>query len=407
MATTNTNTDLSDSLLSTDIYEISDFIDQIRRNNISDINDTASIVGIFGYMNEIFSQSLQNTLVVVSETSNETIPTRAKFSKNIIAHALNYGITKLMAEPAVMTLMIYLPLSYLEINFTEQDITSGNAKFIFDKDVPINVDEFEFHLDYDVIINRIKNPSTGKFTYTAMYDLFETGTTVVKKQNPISDITNPYITTLVQQTINGVDYLAFSARLHQVSTVQIEKNILTDNDIENKTITFTFEDQLASFDVDVEENGKTIHMTPIYSGLLDNTVTDYYCNYEYLDENTIRIIFNRDSYVPGMNANVKINVKRSEGASGNFVYNNNFRTSMKSDKYDNYNGMYILVYPLLEGTSAGGKDKKSISDLKKIIPKEASSRGAIINTTDLENFFNSINDNSCKLYFSKKRDNPL
>ena len=348
MATTNTNTDLSDSLLSTDIYEISDFIDQIRRNNISDINDTASIVGIFGYMNEIFSQSLQNTLVVVSETSNETIPTRAKFSKNIIAHALNYGITKLMAEPAVMTLMIYLPLSYLEINFTEQDITSGNAKFIFDKDVPINVDEFEFHLDYDVIINRIKNPSTGKFTYTAMYDLFETGTTVVKKQNPISDITNPYITTLVQQTINGVDYLAFSARLHQVSTVQIEKNILTDNDIENKTITFTFEDQLASFDVDVEENGKTIHMTPIYSGLLDNTVTDYYCNYEYLDENTIRIIFNRDSYVPGMNANVKINVKRSEGASGNFVYNNNFRTSMKSDKYDNYNGMYILVYSLLE-----------------------------------------------------------
>ena len=65
--------------------------------------------------------------------------------------------------------------------------------------------------------------------------------------------------------------------------------------------------------------------------------------------------------------------------------------------------MYILVYPLLDGTSAGGKDKKSISDLKKIIPREASSRGAIINTTDLQNFFNSINDNSCKLYFSKKR----
>ena len=407
MATTNTNTDASDSVLSTDIYEISDFIDQVRQNNISDVSDTASIVGIFGYMNEIFSQTLQNTLVVVSETSNETIPTRAKFSKNIIAHALNYGITKLMSQPAVMTLMIYLPLNYLELNFTEQDATSGTAKFIFDKDVPINVGEFEFHLDYDVIINRIKNPNTGKYVYTAMYDLFQSGTTIVKRQNPISDITNPYITTLVQQTINGIDYLAFSARLHQVSTIQIEKNILTDNDIENKTLTFTFEDQLAAFDVEAEENGKTIHMTPVYSGLLDNTITDYYCNYEYLDENTIRIIFNRDSYVPGLNANIKINVKRSEGASGNFVYNNNFRTSMKSDRYDNYNGMYILVYPLLDGTSAGGKDKKSISDLKKIIPREASSRGAIINTTDLQNFFNSINDNSCKLYFSKKRDNPL
>ena len=62
-------------------------------------------------------------------------------------------------------------------------------------------------------------------------------------------------------------------------------------------------------ELDVEENGKTIHMTPIYSGLLDNTVTDYYCNYEYLDENTIRIIFSRDSYVPGMNAKVIVNVK--------------------------------------------------------------------------------------------------
>ena len=30
-----------------------------------------------------------------------------------------------------------------------------------------------------------------------------------------------------------------------------------------------------------------------------------------------------------------------------------------------------------------------------------------INTTDLQNFFNSINDTECKLYFKKKRDNPF
>ena len=69
--------------------------------------------------------------------------------------------------------------------------------------------------------------------------------------------------------------------------------------------------------------------------------------------------------------------------------------------------MYALIYPLLQGLSSGGKDKKSISDLKKIIPREASSRGAIINTTDLQNFFNSINDYECKLFFKKKRDNPF
>ena len=139
MATTNTNTS-SETILSSDIYEIADFYDQIRRDNIPDIDDTASMVGIFGYMNEMFSQTMQNTLIVVSETTNETIATRAKFSKNVIAHALNFGITDINAKPAVMTLMIYLPISYLENNFTELNTTTGKAKFILSSKVPICID---------------------------------------------------------------------------------------------------------------------------------------------------------------------------------------------------------------------------------------------------------------------------
>lgn len=406
MASTNTNTN-SETVLSTDIYEVADFFDQIRHDHISDLDDTASMVGIFGYMNEMFSQTLQNTLIVVSETSNETIATRAKFSKNVIAHAINLGINDINAKPATMTFMIYLPLTYLEANFTDLDITTGKAKFILSRKVPIFVDTFEYHLDYDVIITRTKNLN-NVYVYTAMYDLFETGTTVVKQQNPISNITNPYITTLVQANIDNTDFIAFSARLHQITYIEQTKNILTSNSIENKTITFDFDDQLAAFDVDVIENGVTTHLTPVYDGLLDYTIEDgSWCYYEYVNENTIRVKFSRDSYVPGLNAVVKINISLSNGASGNFTYNQSFRTALKSEEYNNYNGMYALIYPLLDGLSSGGKDKKSVSDLKKIIPREASSRGAIINTTDLYNFFNSINDNECKLYFKKKRDNPF
>ena len=100
MASTNTNTSIetistSENILSTDIYEISEFIEGVRDNTIDDLSETSSIVGIFGYMNEMFSQSLQNTLIVVSETSNETISTRAKFKKNVITHSMNLGITKI------------------------------------------------------------------------------------------------------------------------------------------------------------------------------------------------------------------------------------------------------------------------------------------------------------------------
>lgn len=406
MASTNTNTD-NQNILSTDIYEISEFLDQIREDNIPDLDGTNSIVGIFGYTNEMFSQTLQNALVVISETTNETIPTRAKFTKNIISHAMNNGITDICATPAVMTMMIYLPITYIEANFTEINKTTGKAKFILSKECPIMVGNHEFHLDYDIIFTRIKNPQ-GNYIYTAMYDLFETGTTQVKKSNPVSDITNPYITTLIQCKLERTDFLAFSARLHQVTVNTIEKNILTNSPIENKTVTFEFNDQLAAFDIDVIENDTVTHLTPVYSGLLDYTIPDgSWCHYNYINKNTIRIIFSKDSYVPSMNAVVKINIQTSEGAGGNFTYNNNFRISLKSVTYNNYNGMYAYIYPLLNGVSNYGKDAKSISNLKAIIPREISSRGAVINTTDLENFFNSINNDESKLYFKKKKDNQF
>ena len=406
MATTNINTD-DRNLLSTDIYDVSAFLDQIRQDHISEVDETSAMVGIFGYMNEMFSQSLQNSLIVSAETSNEAIPTRAKFVKNVINHAMNLNITDIYAKPATITLMIYLPIEYIEKNFVELNEVSGRAKFILDRKCPIYIDKFEYHLDYDVIINRIKNPQ-NVYVYTAMYDLFETGTTNVKQANSLSDITNPYITTLVQANIDNKDYIAFSARLHQVEMIEVQNTILTNNSIENKSVTFTFEDQLASFDVDVIENNKKIHITPVYAGLLDNTLNDeYWCYYEFINEFTIRILFSKDSYVPKLNSQVNINIQLCSGSSANFTYTNTFRTSLRSEKYNDYNGMYAIIYPLQNGISNGGKDKKSVSDLRKIIPREASSRGAIINTTDLNNFFNSINDDKCKLYFFKKRDNQF
>ena len=407
MANTNTNTGNTNQL-SSDIYEVSAFLDQIRQDNIPDLDETSAMVGIFGYMNEMFSQTLQNTLIVTAETSNEAIPTRAKFTKNVINHAMNLSINNIYAKPAVMTLMFYLPIEFIENNFTEYNPVTGKAKFIIDNNVPIFVGGFEYHFDYDVIITRIKNPQ-GVYVYTAMYDLFETGTTNVKRLNPISDITNPYITTVVQTTLDdGKEYVGFSARLHQVSLNDVTQTVLTDNSIENKTITFSFEDQLAAFDLDVEENGIVHHITPVYVGLLDNTLEDgEWCYYEFLDEFTIRILFNKSSYVPALNSTITINIKRCEGSSGNFNYTESFRTSLRSVKYNDYNGMYAIVYPLLNGLSTGGKDKKSVEDLRRIIPREASSRGAIINTTDLQNFFNSVDDYNTKIYFKKRRDNQF
>ena len=51
--------------------------------------------------------------------------------------------------------------------------------------------------------------------------------------------------------------------------------------------------------------------------------------------------------------------------------------------------------------------KKSIADLKRLIPKEALARGSVTNSTDINNYFNTIDDDDNKLFFFKKMDNPL
>lgn len=405
MAVTNTNTD-EQVVLSSDIYDISAFIDQIRKQNIESADETSSMVGIFGYLNEIFSNSIQNALIVASQTSNEAMPTRAKFIKNVVAHAMSLGITDIYAKPASMVMMFYLPISYVEQNFVVYN-ELGSSKFIIDKNIPINIEGFEYHFDYDIIITRIKNPQDS-YVYTAIYDLFEPKTTIIKDENTISDITNPYITTLIQTTNeNGEDCIAFSAKLHQVSIDTVEHTVLTDNSIENKTVTFEFNGQLCSFDIYITNNQKTIRLTPIYQGLSNMDSTSYWCYYEFIDETTIRILFDSQSYIPELNDVISIKVKTCSGSSANFNYNSAFKTNFISELYNNYNGMIVSVQPLSNGTSSGGRDKKSLKDLKQIIPREASARGAIVNTYDLQNFFNSLTNDTYRIYFNSKKDNQF
>lgn len=398
------------NIVSSDIYGLSEFYENVRAATIPEIDESSAMVGIFGYMNEAFKETLQAAIITSSETVNETIPTKAKFSKNVMAHALNLGISNIYAVPASITIMIYLPIPYIEKNFAEYNPTTGRGKFILDCKCPFYIGDYEFHLDYDVIINRIKN-ANNQYVYTAMYDLFDNNTTKIKQKNPISNISNPYINNIIIAKISNVLHVGFAVRCHQVIYKSYTKNVVTNNVIENKTFTFEFDNQLAAFDIDVLENGQVTHLIPIYNGLLDYTVEDgSWCYYDFVSENMIRILFSRDSFVPGLNAQITINLYMSNGASGNFVYNNTsdfIRQSLRSSKYNNYGGMYAFIQTLENGVSGGGSDKKSIAELKKIIPREASSRGAIINTADLQNFFNSINDTNCKLYIKKKRDNPF
>ena len=383
--------------LTTDLYEIADYVGEIQADNMDGVSSDTLMLGIFGYMREVFSQTIQNTIVMASEFANEGIATKAKFEKNIIAHALGLGITNINAVPA----QIEVYLTFIEDEIINA-LGGGSGDFIFDRDNQIYFDDLEFHPDYDIIIRRVRL-SNGEFTYTAMYDMQGDGI----YENPISDITNPYLTPPIVMAVNGTRYLFTSCLLRQVEKTTIYKKVLSDNTISSKTVNFTFDSQLAGFDVDVSNANGSTHLTPVYEGLSSSGTRYAYVWYTYLDADNIRIKFDRNSYYPRINTDIEIHLQTTQGERGNFTWSG---TDYPSFYFDSerlgYTNIFVQVRPI-NNESMYGMDKKTVDELKEIIPKEALSRGSITNTTDLQNYFNAIDTDSSKMYFYKRRDNCL
>lgn len=379
MATTTTT--------STDLYQIYSFVDSIKAKYI-DIPEDTLTMGIYGYLSEMHSSIIENAAIMASEYSTEAIPTKAKFERNIISHALSLGIKKIRATPANMNVFICIP----EVNLLAN---MSNNRFVLDKEFPIKVGKYEYHIDFDIIIERTLLPN-GSYVYTAMYDMDD--------RNEITDIINPYLPTLGNITMSGTNLIMLNTTIRQITHSTIYKKIIVNNPLENKIINFTFDDQLAYFNVEVKE-GDTIHyLECIYDGLYDYSSNKEFCNYMHIDSKTIRIKFNRDSYQPRANCEVTIHAYTTKGSECNFSYNSNIIQDLTSENYS-YDNIFMVTKPI--GDSEDGTDKKTIEELKQAIPKEALSRGIVSTYTDINNYFNSINTDNCRLYFLEKIHNQV
>ena len=361
--------------VSTDIYDITETVLDVQKNYIEEETEETLTTGTYGYLADILSRNLQNSIIVTSELGNELFPYKSKFEDNIIAHAIIQNITDINAVPATMSIVFGIKESDLN------ELMIGD-RFVVDKDSVINFDEFEFHLQYDLIIDKLALPN-NEYTYTARYDM--------SVKNNISEITNPYIPIPFVQYVNTVKYIFFSVDVMQVSHEVIPRKITSSSVIENRTFEFEIaeEDQLADFMVYVEnQDGTSKYLTPLFEGVgVENNLVDY-CFYFFVNANKIRVTFDSLSYLPQANSDVTVYLKTTKGEAGNFEFNEQFLTNISSEKY-NYKYMTILVIPA--SNSEYGRDKKSIDELRRLIPKEALSRGSIINMQDVENFFNMIN----------------
>lgn len=402
--------------LSSDIYDIADYINQIKKDYIPE-DESTLILGIFGYLGDVFTKTTQNNIIMSAETSNEGIGIMAKYEKNIIAHAFTAGIKNVYAIPSSMSVLMAFNEAEL---FPETQ--ENTQRFVFDSNNKIFFGDFEFHPDYNILITKTRLNSitaTGqpRYAYSAQYYI-ESDSNDNKKKNPISNITDTNIYLSPPSIIRSSELkiLYIQVPIRQVERYIINKKIVTNNIIESKVFSFDYSSQLAGFTVDVvKADGTNLRLVPVYDGIA--TDEKYYLYYQFMNTNFIRCKFVDSIYQPNINDQIYINLQTSQGYSGNFYWNDQSYPRFVFDStqyglmnpdgtFDGYNAISCQIIPITTEAS-GGLDKKSIKELRTIIAKEELARNSITSLTDLKNFFNQINNDEAQIYTYKKRDNQF
>lgn len=378
-----------ESILNTDIYDLVGTVQDVQERYIDEEDPNTLAVGIYGYMADIHATLLQNSAITAGELGNELFPQKAKFERNVINHAIYQCIEDINAVPAQISAILGIFEEDL-YNYMESD------KFVVDKEIAFAIDNYPYHLPYDVIIKRTALPN-NEVGYSAQYDM--------SRNNPLSQIVNPYLVAPFRQKYGNKEVIYIYVNLMQVEHRTITKNTITNNAVENKTVVFQFDDQLADFYVKATEGDKVRYLTPVFEGMgLEQELSEDFCYYSYADESHIKIRFDSLSYVPKINAKIEIILKTTKGAECNFEYFNEIYPIISSDTYK-----YKRLYTILNFTSksAGGLDRKSVDELRKMLPKEALSRGSITCSQDLENYFNMMNTHLNRLILQKRVDNQF
>ena len=361
--------------VNSDIYNLSQLVEDVKKTFLPGESDETLAIGTYGYIGALESSSLQTQVMMTGELCNEVFPSRARLERNVITHAIMTNIENINAIPSKMT--AFLAIKEADIS----DCFDSNNIFVVDRECPLYIGDYEFHLEYDIKLKRIYIEKKNSYTYTAQYDIPD------GRDVPTSTISsvNQYLSPPAVVMVGNDSYIYLTVILSQVEHSIVSKKLVTSNIIDNKTMNFEFENQLSYFEVHVKESEEEYYLLPVFEGSsVPESKSQYYCWYQYIDSNLIRVRFDRQSYMPGLNANIECLIKTCQGAGGNFTYGQDVYVELESSNYG-YKGITALLTPVTD--AAGGKDRKSKKELQSLIPKEALSRGSLTTITDLNNYF--------------------
>ena len=391
--------------MTTEIYNLTSaaqikkqFIENIAPNYFNLDNVNTYRVGIFGYIDEIMSNSIEDTFNAINIIRKEFYPITASHKESFYKMATIQKIPLPMVTPATAKAVLVIPEKDIIEKGTITYETDTLSTFILDNTMIILADNIPFLLDYPIKI--LSNNVGGQWIHTTHYD-FDLDNT--PNSNP-----NRYITNKVIYE-NGTRYILLGINVRQVSLEIITELITKDATIDTVSINIPFLGDLANFEVFYHEANKSdIQLTKVLKGGIIPQVP--FCYYTLLDDNTIQLTFPKNAYfTPAFNSELKVYIYTSLGSKGNFnVFKGSLTCQINSEKYPSNNN--IMIMGVINGSSTGGIDRPTVDEFKNSIIKAYSTNNTITTSNDLQIYFDDLIKETAeynKIVFKKKRDDAL
>jgi len=388
---------LSDKI-SSSVYNIQKkWIEEIAPNyfNIDEINLLQ--IGLFGYINEVMSNSVEDSAYMFQVLSNEIYPNKAVLPNSIYNYSALAQYNDFHAKPSNIPFILALRkadiIKYSDDKISYKElIISRYSKLVIEEEIP-------FMIDYDIRIISKLTPDKTDYILTAQY--------ILDINNPISSIKSPYIKSMVL-TEQSEEFLFIRLNAHQIDRIEKKFMVYSNDIVENLNFETSYEGSLAEFNVYYKSaNSNSYIQLSKYFVDSYKPKEKYFCFYNYTGENKINISFaaHPNYFKPEFNSELMIEIFVTKGKEGNFTYTGT-TAEFNFFSIGNKDFSKILTFTQVLGDSYGGVDRLPIEDIKQNVIKEFSSRGNLITDSDLKNYFDSVTDN-CDIYFLKKRDDLI
>lgn len=354
-------------------------------------------VGIFGYVNEVMGEAVEDAFSAVSTARREFYPITAEYMSSLYKMATLQQIDIPLTTPAHCKCALILNQQEVIDNSIFEN---GIYTCTLDSCMKIMCDNLQFMMDYPVKI--ISKKTTKGWTHTVHYDI------TIDNSLDVTH-TSRYIPVRIMKD-SGTNYLVLLLDcIRQVVMTKVSNVIIKDSVLETTSVEVDFDGNLANFEVFYIANqaAPRVQLTKV---LMNGSIPPGpFCYYELVSQNKIRLTFpSSTSFMPEFNSEIETYVYTSSGAEGNFdQFNGNLICTSDSEEYPYNSTMFMLG--IVSGSSTGGMDQMIDEQFRTKVIRAYATNNTIVTASDLQIYFDEVSEgvSNMKVLFRKKRDDPL